>query len=122
MFRLELLDCYGERGSVVASDDPQRRGIAQPRHAKIPDILSTHGIQILLMGDRVNSNQPEQVILLKVADHLDAVNGFPPALVLLDNTGHHGIHLGTLEFLQAHVSAADGHGLLRHMGNRLCVR
>ena len=85
------------------------------------DILGAHGVQILLVGRRVDGDEPGQVVFIKYAvdPHLVDLNAV--RFVLRDDAGDDGIHLGVLEILQADVDAAQGQGLLGHAGDFLGV-
>ena len=67
-----------------------------------------------------DSDEPAQVILIKVAVDLHPVDLNTFLLVLLDKACHDGINLRIFKVFQIHIEPAQRHGLSRHAGNGRC--
>ena len=74
------------------------------------------------MGHRVDGNEPEKVLLIERALHLDPVDDRTIFLVVSHDAGDDGIDLTFLEILQAHVGPTNSQSLLRHIGDDIRFR
>ena len=86
------------------------------------NIRRAHAAQVLLMQHRVDGDEPEKVIFLKIAVDLYPVNSIAIGFILSGNARDKGIDLRLLKIFQAHIHTADHPGLLRHMDDGICLR
>ena len=124
LLRVQFFDCDSKRRfrGVAFSNDTERGRVGQPGDAEVSDLHGAHCIQVLLMGHRVDGNEPDKVVFVKAVDHLDPVDLLALALIFVDNAGYNRVHLGMFKLFQTHIDSADSHGLLGHVGNRVRIR
>ena len=124
LLRVDPFHLHFHRGHapiLAAVYKPQRRGYGQTGGTEVPDGLGAHGIEVLLVGHGVDSDEPEQVVHIHGIVHLDPVYGCPIRLILRGKTGDDGVHLRFFKVLQAHIGPADGQRLLGHVHDHLRV-